>query len=122
MGSLTVDRDAWDDARKALGDDNLLFTPYLLPRMTVSGALPFSECRSVHVTARFGERSRVALDSHWPVLLDGLLAGVVHAAPSTLGPLLRRRRRSMELAGFGRLTHRHHVDAVKRTRRPLCLR
>lgn len=40
-------------------------------------ALPLSESRAVRVTAHFAGRSHVALDSDWPLILDGLLAGVV---------------------------------------------
>jgi len=38
--------------------------------------VPLSVARSLHVVARFAGQRRVALDTHWPLLLDGLLAGV----------------------------------------------
>lgn len=38
--------------------------------------MPLRQCRSLHVVARFAGRPRVALDSMWPLLLDGLLASV----------------------------------------------
>lgn len=41
-------------------------------------SLPLAQCQSIHVVARFAGRRCVALDNDWPILLDGLLAGVVH--------------------------------------------
>lgn len=51
--------------------------------------IDLSECRSLHVVARFAGRRRVGLDADWPVLLDGVLASVAPrpAKPTEVVPL-----------------------------------
>lgn len=56
---------------------------------TRARGLGLSECRSLHVVARFASRRSVELDADWPVLLDGVLASVAPrpAKPTEVVPL-----------------------------------
>lgn len=49
--------------------------------------IPVAQARLLHVYAAFPERSRVALDSDWPLLLDGLLAGVIERRKPSPKPI-----------------------------------
>jgi hypothetical protein len=71
VGALTVDRDAWDDARRALRDDELPFTPYLLPRierLAVAGRLAGAGWSQTMIATAFGVSTTTAqrwLNGDW---------------------------------------------------------